>query len=318
MNELEANNEMMGSVAISRNGKLVYQKQIGFAQVTGNVKNSANTLFKVASNTKTFTAVMIFQLIEKGKLRLSSKLSEFYPKVKNAEKITISEMMYHRTGIFDMTADENFENYRVSGLTSNQQLEKIYAFPSVFEPGSQYKYSNTNYILLSFIIEKLTRKSYGQVLKEQITSKINLKNTFYGAEGQVDRLASGYSYENGWQAIEPTFIELPRGAGAIISTSADMNTFLRALAKGELISTESFAQMTQFKETRGRGIDMIEIPGAPQISDGLTHGGQIDGFLSQPIYFHEQDIALTFIANGFNTSPMKALAILKTYLANPF
>ena len=319
MDDLEANNELMGTLTISRNGQTVYDRQVGFARVDQKKKLGPNTLMKIGSNTKVFTAVMVFQLMDEGKLSLETKLSDFHPKVKNADRINISQLLSHRSGIFNMTADETFGEYRVSGLTANQQLEKIAAYPSVFEPGSRYEYSNTNYILLSYIIEKITGKSYGKNLSDRVTKRLGLTHTFYGPDaGIMEKTASGYYYEDGWNEITTTSMNLPRGAGAIVSTSAELNQFFRGLMQGKLISESSLEKMTEFRDGRGRGINDFVLPPSITTEKAVTHGGEIDGFLAQPMYFIDKDIALTFISNGLNCEPQKLTALLITYLSNPF
>ncbi|GAB5527101.1 MAG: serine hydrolase domain-containing protein [Roseivirga sp.] len=319
MDDLEANNELMGTLTISKNGQVVYNRQVGFANVDQGKKLGPNTLMKIGSNTKVFTAVMVFQLIDEEKLSLDTKLSRFHPKVKNADKITISHLLSHRSGVFNMTADETFEEYRVSGLTASQQLEKIASYPSVFEPDSQYEYSNTNYILLSHIIEKITGKSYGENLSDRITNSLGLTHTAYGPDaGVMEKTASGYYYEDGWNEITSTSMNLPRGAGAIVSTGTELNIFFRALMQGKLISKSSLEKMTKFRDGRGRGINDFVVPPSITTEKGVSHGGQIDGFLAQPIYFTDMDVALTFISNGLNCDPQKLTALLATYLSNPF
>lgn len=319
MDALEANDELMGVLTISRNGKVVYERQVGFANLDKGKRLNSNTLMKIGSNTKVFTAAMIFQLIDEEKLSLDTKLSRFQPKVMNADKITISHLLSHRSGIFNMTADETFEEYRVKGLSALQQLDKIASYPSVFEPDSRYEYSNTNYILLSYIIEKITNKSYGQNLSQRITEKLGLSHTAYGPDkGILEKTARGYYYEDGWVEIESTSMNLPRGAGAIVSTGADLNLFFRALMQGKLISDNSLAKMTEFRDGRGRGINDFIVPPSITTEKGVSHGGQIDGFLAQPIYFTNADIGLTFISNGLNCDSQKLTALLATYLKNPF
>jgi len=319
MDDLEANDEAMGILTISRNGKVVYDKQIGFSNLEKGKRITSTTLMKLGSNTKIYTATMIFQLIDEGKITLETKLSKFHPAVKNADRITISQMLSHRSGIFEIIQDEDFGSYRVKGITAEEQLGKIASFPSKFEPGSKYEYSNTNYILLSYILEKITGISYGKNLSERITDKLGLTHTFYAADaGVLDKTASGYFYEDGWNEIPSTNMNLPRGAGAIVSTANESNQFLRALMQGKLMSKSSLEKMTEFRDGRGRGINSFPIPPSITTEKAVSHGGQIDGFLAQPTYFPNTDIALTFIANGLNCSMDKIIGLLATYVKNPF
>lgn len=151
---LEKNNKAMLSVALRKDGKLIYQNSIGYSSVKEEIKNSESTIFRIGSITKTFTATMILQLIEEKKLSLATKLSDFYPDITNAKIITVSDLLHHRSGIYNMTADRNFMQTRTKEKSKQELLELFAGFESLFQPGAKVSYSNTNYVLLGFIIEE--------------------------------------------------------------------------------------------------------------------------------------------------------------------
>jgi CubicO group peptidase (beta-lactamase class C family) len=177
---LALHNKGMGSVAISSGGVLVYQKAIGYSQIKDDIKTRAtiNTKYRIGSITKMFTTTMIFQLIEEGNLSLSNALSTWFPKIPNAEKITIGEMLSHHSGLHNFTNDSSYLTYMTKPQTEAAMLAIIEKSPSDFEPGTKGEYSNTNFLLLGYIIEKITGKPYKEELKRRITSKIGLTDTY--------------------------------------------------------------------------------------------------------------------------------------------
>lgn len=169
----------MGSVSIRKNNELVYSKAYVFSSISDkeNIKASEKTKYRVGSISKMFTTVMIFQLIEEKKLTLNTKLSDFFPEVKNAEKITIEYLLSHRSGIHNFTNDESYLTYYTQPKTQEEMVSIISKTNSDFEPNTKAEYSNSNFVLLGFIIEKITKTYYKSNLKTRIIDKLGLKNT---------------------------------------------------------------------------------------------------------------------------------------------
>ncbi|MDM1061739.1 serine hydrolase [Empedobacter falsenii] len=149
-----------GSVSIFENGKEIYSNSYGNRDYESNLVNNKDTKFRIGSITKTFTATLIMKMIENGKLTLDTKLSKFYPKVKNADKISIQNLLQHQSGINNITSNKEFLDWYLKDFTKEELLEKIYSLKSDFEPNTKEEYSNTNYILLGFILEDVSKKSY--------------------------------------------------------------------------------------------------------------------------------------------------------------
>jgi D-alanyl-D-alanine carboxypeptidase len=315
--QLEENNKAMCGVAITKDGKLVYDNYIGFSSVENKIKNSELTKFRIGSITKVFTAVMVFQLIEEGKLSLKTKLSEFYPGIPNSKKITISDMLSHRSGIHNFTSDEAYQQYMTSKKTKEEMLEIISKSKPDFQPGSKTEYSNSNYVLLGYIIEKITNSTYKQELKKRITSKLNLADTYYG--GKIDTKANeaaSYKFQDGKWILQPeTDMSIPHGAGAIVSTPKDLCVFIAALFNNKLVSEKSLKQMKEIKDGLGKGL--IQFNFGDKIAYG--HNGGIDGFVSILGYFPDEKIAASLIANGVDCSLNDiAIGVLSIYFNVPF
>ncbi len=152
---LEKYNKAMGSVSIYYKGESLYQKSIGYADVKEKIKATAKTKWRLGSIAKRFTATLIMQLIEEGKLSLDTKLSDFYPEIQNADQITIHHLLQHQSGIFDITNSPDFTEWMVEKRSKDELLSKMKENENIFPPGEKRVYTNTNYILLTFILEDI-------------------------------------------------------------------------------------------------------------------------------------------------------------------
>jgi D-alanyl-D-alanine carboxypeptidase len=157
---LAANNKAMGSLVLSKHGAVVYNKAIGYSTISGDKREpaTANTIYRVGSITKMFTATMIFQLIDEGKLSLTTTLDKYYRQFPNAGTITISHILSHRSGLFNYTSDSLFLKSMTQPKTKKEMLAIMAKHPADFPPDEKFAYSNTNYVLLGYIIEQITRK----------------------------------------------------------------------------------------------------------------------------------------------------------------
>ncbi|HET9505665.1 MAG TPA: serine hydrolase domain-containing protein [Hymenobacter sp.] len=298
LTSLAANNKMMGSLAVSRAGQVVYSHAFGSAQLAPNVPATPATRYRMGSISKMFTAVMIFQLIEEKKLTLDTKLATFFPQLPNAKTITINQLLSHRSGLHSITDDEAYLGYLTQPKTQAELLAMMAKYQPDFEPGTQFKYSNSGYIVLGYIVEKLGKQPYAQALQKRVAAKAGLKNTYYG--GKIDPAKQeALSYKpgpDGWVPDTETDMSIPGGAGAVVSTPADLDRFLEALFGGKLVSAASLAQMQTFQDKQpfGRGLMRIPFNG----KQAFGHGGTIDGFQSSAGYFPDDKLAVTLSTNA--------------------
>ncbi len=315
---LAANNRLMGSVAISRNNKLIYAKSVGFADIEQGLKANENTRYRVASVTKTFTAALILKAIEENKLNLHQTIDQFFPTIENVDKITIEHLLYHRSGIPDYLVMLISEQNTTQLKTEQELIEKMSHAGSDFEPDTSSSYSNSNYALLTFILEKIYRKPYSEILEEKIIKPIGLKNTYYGGKINTKDNNECYSYQynyNGW-GIEPeTDISVLLGAGGIVSTPVDLILFSQALFTGKLLSESSLEQMKTLKDDYGAGLVHLSFDD----KTGCAFAGRIDGFGSWFGIFPDDNISFAYIANGVNVRRYDIQsAILNAVCNKPF
>jgi D-alanyl-D-alanine carboxypeptidase len=155
---LETNNKFMGSIAVSQDGKVIYTKSIGFADVENNQKANENTKYRIGSISKTFTTVMVMKAVEDKKLDLNQTIEKFFPTVPNANKITIKQLLGHRSGIHNFTNDDEYMTWYTQPKTEKEMVEIITKIGSDFEPDSKADYSNSNFVLLTYILEKTNNR----------------------------------------------------------------------------------------------------------------------------------------------------------------
>ncbi len=316
---LETNNKAMVSVTITQSGKIVYSRATGFIDNTGAspVASSPETRYRIGSISKMFTSVMILQLVEEKKLCLETPLSKFFRKVPNADSITITDLLNHHSGLFNFTNSEEYPKWMTEARTRKQMLELMEGQKPVFAPREKGEYSNTNFVLLGYIIEDLTGKSYQENLSTRITLPLGLKNTLYaGKVNHAANEASSFEYADGkWIMLPETDMSIPGGAGSVLSTTPDLNEFISALFDGKLISENSLKSMTSLKDNYGLGI--FKIPFYERSSYG--HTGGIDGFSSTLGYFPADRVSLAFCSNGLNYNMNDILiGILSLYFEKPY
>lgn len=295
MNALEQHQKFMGSVAITQNGKMVYERAVGFADTDNQKKNTTNTRFRIGSITKTFTATLVMKAVEENKLNLSDRLSLFYPEIKNAEKITIEQLLNHRSGIYNITDLPDYLSWNQNAMTKSEIIAKIKNSGTDFEPGTKFSYSNSGYILLGYILEKVYKKSYAEILEQKITKPLGLKNTYYGGKIDLQKMeAFSYTLETPMKKSEETDLSIPAAAGAMISTSADLLKFIEDLFNHKIISEKSLSQMITMTDNYGFGIFRVPFYN----TSGFGHNGGIDGFTSALYYFPELKTGYVMLSNG--------------------
>lgn len=299
LNYLYTNNKFMGSLSILEKDKIVFSKAYGWAELSSGKKLDNTTKLKIGSITKTFTANMIMQLVDEKKLSLDTKLSQFYPKVVNADKITIAMLLHHRTGIPDFLNDDpTVAQYIYIENKKADLLKRIEGYTSAFEPDSQFKYSNSNYNLLGYIVEDITKKSYAENLNTRIVKKLGLKNTLLPVKINPSQ-NEGYSFTfNGsvWEQTPEWHNSLAFAAGAIASTPDDLNLFLSGLFNGKLVSAASLSEMKTIKDGYGKGLVIAPF----EERKFYGHTGGIENFRAAAGYNIEEKTGFAIVVNGDN------------------
>ncbi|MBK3519700.1 serine hydrolase domain-containing protein [Carboxylicivirga marina] len=295
---LEDNNKFMGGIAIYKGDERLYEYYSGLSSVKEERHANYQTRYRIGSVTKIFTAVMIFQLIEEGRLSLDTKLAEYYPQITNSGKITISHLLNHRSGLHEYTTQESFIGIKNKAWHKGELMGMIVNYPIDFEPGERARYSNTNYLLLGFIIERLNDESFSIQLENKITTPFLLTGTRYGGDINTAMYeANSYVFRNKqWEQLSETDMSIARGAGAIISTPRDLNVFAQALFQKRIISEASLDSLVTIDDGFGRGV--FAYPYKDRFAWG--HNGNIDGFQSHLSYFPDDSLSISVLGNGMS------------------
>ena len=313
---LDVNNRFMGSLSISENGKVTYSKTIGKADLASGKSSDKLTKYRIGSISKMFTACLIFQAIEENKLSLTQNINRFFPKITSAKEISIGNLLNHRSGIHNFTNDTSYFNYYTASKSQKEMLEIIQASGSDFKSNSKAEYSNSNYILLSFILEKIYKKSYEELLDIKIIQPQGLKNTYFGKKLELAKNeCASYRFSGKWELEKETNSSVSLGAGGIVSTTEDLLLFISNLFAGKIINTASLEQMTKLEDGYGMGIFPVPF----YDKKGFGHTGGIDGFSSFLYTFPEEKISIALTSNGsrFNNNDI-AIAALSACFNLPF
>ena len=313
---LDVNNRFMGSLSISENGKVTYSKTIGKADLASGKSSDKLTKYRIGSISKMFTACLIFQAIEENKLSLTQNINRFFPKITSAKEISIGNLLNHRSGIHNFTNDTSYFNYYTASKSQKEMLEIIQASGSDFKSNSKAEYSNSNYILLSFILEKIYNKSYEELLDIKIIQPQALKNTYFGKKLELAKNeCASYRFSGKWELEKETNSSVSIGAGGIVSTTEDLLFFISNLFAGKIINTASLEQMTKLEDGYGMGIFPVPF----YDKNGFGHTGGIDGFSSFLYIFPEEKISIALTSNGsrFNNNDI-AIAALSDCFDKPF
>jgi CubicO group peptidase (beta-lactamase class C family) len=276
-----------GSALVADNGKVIYKKGFGLANMEWSIPNMPDTKFRLGSITKQFTATLILQLVEQGKIQLDGKLSDYLADYRKdtGSKVTIHNLLSHTSGIPSYTSLPGFfQNVSRNPYTVDEFIKKYASGDLEFEPGTKFVYDNSGYFLLGAVIEKVTGKPYEQVLKENIFDPLGMKNSGYDHWGTIlSKRATGYSRTpRGFQTAAYLDMSLPYAAGSLYSTVEDLYLWDQALYGEKILSAKSKELI--FKpnlNNYGYGFVITKATLAPPTKlqvPVIQHNGGINGF----------------------------------------
>ncbi|HEY4785684.1 MAG TPA: serine hydrolase [Bacteroidales bacterium] len=289
-----------GSILVEKDGKILFNKGYGMANFELQVPNSPQIKFRLGSITKQFTAMAIVQLEERGLLNTNDCISEYIPDYPNGDKITIRHLLTHTSGIPSFTSFSEIEQEKVLPVTPLQIMDKFKNKELLFQPGTEFKYSDSGYILLGYIIEKVTGKSYSDYLNENIFQPLTMSNTGYDNPKTIlKNRASGYVYEDGvLHNADYNNMSQPFSAGALFSTTEDLYKWDRELYKNTLVSDSSLKKIiTPYKKNYGYGWFVDDFYSHKKV----WHHGYIDGFCAVIVRFVDDNICIIILSNLINT-----------------
>ncbi|MDP4215832.1 MAG: serine hydrolase [Bacteroidota bacterium] len=268
-----------GTVLVARGGAVLLEKGYGYKNKQARSLNDRNTIFQIGSITKQFTSALILQLMEQGKLSLSDKLSKFFPDYPHGDSISIENLLTHESGVWNYTNDAPLMMSRAARPIDRDSLIAYFKYkPLGFSPGTKYSYSNSGYVLLGYIIEKVSGKPWFRVMHERIFGPLHMDHSGFDFAGlKSPDKATGYNSPSSDQPALVVDSSVSFAAGSIYTTVEDLYKWDRALYTGRIISEASLQKaFTPHLGKYGYGWMMDSVYGKKVVE----HGGGIPGFLS--------------------------------------
>lgn len=296
------------AVLVAKNGKTLYRKAFGKANLELDVPMKPENVMELGSITKQFTAVSILKLMEEGKLSLEDPLSRFIPDYPRGEEIKIHHLLNHTSGIKSYTDMPSFRLQARTDITPKELIAVFQDHPMDFDPGERYMYNNSAYILLGYIIEEISGMTYADYIQKNIFTPLGMRNSYYGSKSSViPNRASGYQpVENGYKNADYLSMTIPYAAGSLMSNVDDMLLWNQAVHNNKIISEKSKQLAFQnYKRNDGKpiyygyGWAVNEISGTPTIE----HGGGIFGYTTAGIYAPNENIYVIVLTNTNGKDP---------------
>ncbi|WP_400077766.1 serine hydrolase [Winogradskyella sp. R77965] len=313
------------TVLVAKNGKTIYKKAIGKSNLELDTDMVPENVFMLASITKQFTAVAILMLEEQGKLSLDDPITKYIPDYPtNGKTITVHHLLNHTSGIKSYTGIGNLVEVARNDMTLDELIDYFKNEPMDFDPGEEFRYNNSGYILLGKIIEVLSDDTYENFIEKNIFKRLGMKSSSYGNNRELvkNRVNPYEQNENGYVNANYISMTLPHAAGSLTSTIDDMLKWQKALTNNTLIKAASLDKAINGSElnngehiTYGYGLGEMTLKG----SKGYAHSGGIFGTSTNGIYLIEEDVYVIGLSNcscndiGAVTRNLAAAAIGKPY-----
>ncbi len=316
MNRIQKDNLPGYAILISKDGKIVYKKGFGYAELAHYTKITPQTKFRIGSVTKQFTAASILKLQEEGLINVNDKLSKYIPDFPRGNEVSIEHLLTHTSGIHSYTNEPDFLNRVLMNVTPKELVDTIKTFEYEFDPGEKIKYNNSGYFLLGVVIEKITNKTFAEYLKETFFGPLGMNNSgIHDCNTVLEKEATGYSiFGEKVQKALNWDMSHAGAAGAIYSTVEDLYLWSEALFNGKVISEKSIQKAltpavlndgspaTMEGDGYGYGIIISDFRGLRSVS----HGGGLHGFLSHLERLPKKNFTIAVLHNASPTFEFSA------------
>lgn len=302
------------AVAVGHNGKIVFQKGYGLADIEHHIPVTADTKFRIGSISKQFTAVAILKLQEQGKLSVNDKLSKYYPDFPRGNEVTLRHLLTHTSGIHSYTDNTWFMDRVTKPVKPEEVVKEIAKAPFDFDPGKRWSYCNSGFFLLGCIVEKVSGEPYEQFLRKAFFEPLGMRNTgVHHSDQELKQVALGY--DGGPKRAVNWDMSWAGGAGALYSTVGDLCRWNEALFHGKVLSAASLEAAFKPVKTSdnqednpeagyGYGWAIDKFRGAPEIS----HGGGLNGFTSFLLRLPGKNFTVAVAVNGAPMASPQSLA----------
>jgi CubicO group peptidase (beta-lactamase class C family) len=293
-----------GAVLVARGSEILLSKGYGLANVEWDVPNAPTTKFRLGSITKQFTAASILLLEERGRLKTDERLKTYLPDIPPAwDRITVRNLLTHTSGIPNFTALASYHDLQVSPTSPDKIIAMLKERPLDFEPGEKMLYSNSGYVVLGAIIERVTGGSYAEFVTKNLFAPLGMTDSGYDSNTAIiPRRAAGYtSGPAGPLNAGYIHMSVPHAAGALYSTTLDLLKWEQALFGGKVLQPASLQKMTTpFKNDYAFGLLVHTTKEGRKV---VEHNGGIDGFNTHLAYYPDSKITVIVLANLNGQAP---------------
>lgn len=287
-----------GTILVSKGNDILLHKGYGYCDVSRNSGCDTNSIFKIGDITQVFTSALVFKLDEEGKLSINDKVSKYLPDYPGGDKITLTDLLTHRSGIPDYIKDDEFINSNMYNPTKPEKVINSFKDkPLLFKPGTEYGYSNSNYFLLGYIVDKATEEGYYKLMHKYVFEPLKMNSSGFDLPGLASwDKAQGYTILNQFRVLPsyPADSSVTSAAAGMFSTAADLHKFTNAMLKGKLLSDSLWKVVTSpYKKGNAYGWDIQKAYG----KKALRHKGDELGFVSSLMVLPEDSLSVIILCN---------------------
>jgi CubicO group peptidase (beta-lactamase class C family) len=295
--------QFMGTVLVARGDEIVFNKAYGSANLEWNIANTPTTKFRLGSITKQFTGVGIVLLEERGKLKLDDPIKKYYVNAPAAwDAVTLKHLLTHTSGIPNLTSFPEFGKFQRFPATPAESIALFKDKPLEFAPGAKMAYSNSGYILLGHVIEKVAGVPYAEFVQTNFFTPLGMKDSGYDSNARIiEHRAAGYAPDGDGAIVNAEFVHMsvPHAAGALYSTTGDLLRWQRGLYGGKILSAASLQKLTTpFKDNYALGIRVFT-----EKRKTYMHGGGIEGFNTHLVYYPDTQVTVVALSNLNGDAP---------------
>jgi CubicO group peptidase (beta-lactamase class C family) len=292
------------AILVAKNGKILYNKGFGYADIAGKKKIMPATRFRIGSITKQFTAASLLKLQEQGKLKISDKLSKYIPDFPRGNEVTLHHLLTHTSGIHSYTNTDSFLSKVTTKVSDEDLVSYIKKLPYDFNPGERYDYNNSGYFLAGFIVQQVSGIPFRDFLKQHFFDPLGMANTGVHSSGlNLENEATGYNKTDKYDTALNWDMSWAGGAGALYSTVEDLYKWNEAIFGNKVLSKESLT--TAFSPVL---LNSGKVPAGIEYGYGwgigkfrgteiLSHGGGLHGFVSQLARFNKEGLTVAMLTN---------------------
>lgn len=309
-------------VLVARDGKVLFQGALGLADVESGRKLDVDSKFRIGSVTKQFTAAAILKLVEEGKISVEDTLDKYLPEFPRGADVTIHQLLTHTSGIPSYTDDPAFHGTVTEPTTEEELIATFAGKDFVFEPGTEFRYNNSGYVLLGHIVRKVSGKSLGDYLQKTFFERLGMNDTGIHRAGiELENEAIGHAVQ-GPKVSKAVDWAMSRagGAGALYSTVGDLMKWNEALFSGQVLKEETLGKAFTAVQAAGGGLNygygwMIgQQRGLPLVS----HAGGLNGFQSNLVRYPDQNVTVVALHNASPAVPDLTPTSITAQLADLF